>query len=139
METSQTEASRGSPPAITVSQHEEDTTAFEPVEQFSDELRKQQEQDDDEWEDEEEEAAIQEAIRSFGATRRDDSKAREILGLSERSASVDCAPRPWDENAKARRVLGINDNGGGFIAGRRETRLMRVKKSLTKFNDFINP
>lgn len=138
-EMSQAQDSQRSPPAITVSQHEGDTTAIESVEQYSDDLLKQQEQDDDEWEDEEEEAAIQEAIRSFGATPRDDSKAREVLGLPERSASIDSAPRPWDENAKARRVLGINDNGGGFIAGRRETRMMRVKKSLTKFNDFINP
>ncbi len=115
-------------PTITVSQCEED----------NDDLRKQQEQDENEWEDEEEEAAIQEAIRSFGAMPRDDSKAREILGLSERSASIDAVPRPHDQNAKARRVLGINYDGGGLIAGRKETRMMRVKKSLTKFNDLLN-
>lgn len=148
VEMSQAQDFAQSPPTITVSQYEEDkhagskskvATAIESVEQFSQDLTKQQEQDDDEWEDEEEEAAIMEAIRSFGATPRDDSKAREVLGLPERSTSIDGARRPYDENAKARRVLGINDDGGGFIAGRRETRMMRVKKSLTKFNDFLNP
>ncbi|CAD6582090.1 MAG: hypothetical protein ASARMPREDX12_000754 [Alectoria sarmentosa] len=147
-ENSQGQKSQPSPPAITVSQYEGDTSGgskrktapqIKPVEQYNEDLRKQQEQDDNEWEDEEEEAAIMEAIRSFGATPRDDSKAREVLGLPERSASIDCVPRPYDENAKARRVLGINDDGGGFIAGRKETRMMRVKKSLTKFNDFLNP
>ena len=135
-------------PTITVSQYEEDTSAemegltasgVESIEQYNENLRKQQEQVDNEWEDEEEEAAIQEAIRSFGATPRDDSKAREVLGLLERSASIDGPPRPRDENEKARRVLGINDDGGGLIAGRKETRMMKVKKSLTKFNDFLNP
>ena len=135
-------------PTITVSQYEEDTSAvsernrvsaIESTEQFNENLSKQQEQDDNEWEDEEEEAAIQEAIRSFGATPRDDTKAREVLGLPERSASIDGPPRPYDANAKARRVLGINDDGGGLIAGRKETRMMRVKKSLTKFNDLLNP
>ena len=147
-ETEKTNAEMSQPPTITVSQYEEDTfagperemaAAIKSVEQYNEDLRKQQEQDDDEWEDEEEEAAILEAIRSFGATPRDDSKAREVLGLPERSASIDAASRPFDENAKARRVLGINDDGGGLIAGRRETRMMRVKKSLTKFNDFLNP
>lgn len=125
---SQVQDSNRSPPTITVSQHEEE----------NENVRKQQELDDNEWEDEEEEFAILEAIRSFGATPRDDSKAREVLGLPERSASIDAAPSPRDENAKARRVLGINDDGGGFIAGRKETRMMRVKKSLTKFNDLLN-
>ena len=127
-EISQAQDSNQSLPTITVSQCEED----------NEDLRKQQEQDENEWEDEEEEAAIQEAIRSFGAMPRDDSKAREILGLSERPASIDAAPRPHDQNAKARRVLGINYDGGGFIAGRKETRMMRVKKNLTKFNDLLN-
>ena len=145
---SQGQNSQLSPPAITVSQFEEDISGgserkmapqIKSVEQYNEDLRKQQEQDDNEWEDEEEEAAIKEAIRSFGATPRDDSKAREVLGLPERSASIDSVPRPYDENAKARRVLGINDDGGGLIAGRKETRMMRVKKSLTKFNDFLNP
>lgn len=147
-EDSQGQDSQLSLPAITVSLFEEDTPGgskrkmapqIKSVKQYNEDLRKQQEQDDNEWEDEEEEAAIKEAIRSFGATPRDDSKAREVLGLSERSASIDSVPRPYDENAKARRVLGINDDGGGFIAGRKETRMMRVKKSLTKFNDFLNP
>ena len=127
-ETSQAQDSNQLLPTITVSQCEED----------NEDLRKQQEQDENEWEDEEEEAAIQEAIRSFGATPRDDSKAREVLGLPERSASIDAIPRPHDPNAKARRVLGINHDGGGFIAGRKETRMTRVKKSLTKFNDLLN-
>ena len=144
-------------PTITVSQYEEDVSpeternglsAIESSDQDNEDLRKLHEQDDkqddkqddNEWEDEEEEAAIQEAIRSFGAPPRDDSKAREVLGLPERrSASLDGPPRPRDENAKARQVLGINDDGRGLIAGRRkETRMMRVKKSLTKFNDFLN-
>ena len=133
-------------PTITVSHYDDDTflkverdmaTAIESDKHYDEELRKKQEQDDDEWEDEEEEAAIQEAIRSLGPVPRDDSKAREVLGLSERSD--DNAPRPFDENAKARRVLGINDDGGGLIAGRKETTMMRVKKSLTKFNDLMNP
>ena len=135
-------------PTITVSQYDDDTflevgrdmaTAIESNEHYDEELRKKQEQGDDEWEDEEEEAAIQEAIRSLGPVPRDDSKAREVLGLLERSAGDDNAPRPFDENAKARRVLGINDDGGGLIAGRKETTMMRVKKSLTRFNDLMNP
>lgn len=147
-ENSQGQKSQLSPPAITVSQFEEETSGaskrkmapqINSVEQYNEELRKQQEQDDNEWEDEEEEAAIMEAIRSFGVPPRDDSKAREVLGLPERSASIDSIRRPYDENAKARRVLGINDNGGGFIAGRKETRMMRVKKSLTKFNGLLSP
>ena len=144
---SQAQDSMQSPPTITVSQCEEETSAIskrkmapaiKSVEQYNEDLRKQQEQDDNEWEDEEEEAAIMEAIRSFGAPPRDDSKAREVLGLPERSASIEAAPRPYDENAKARRVLGINDDGGGLIAGRKQTRMMKVKKSLTKFNDLLN-
>ena len=127
-EMSQVQDPNRSPPTITVSDNDEE----------NENVRKQQELDDNEWEDEEEEVAILEAIRSFGATPRDDSKAREVLGLPERSASIDAAPSPRDENAKARRVLGINDDGGGFIAGRKETRMMRVKKSLTKFNDLLN-
>lgn len=125
--------------------HEQDNHEWEDLRKLHEQedheredLRKLHEQDDHEWEDEEEEAAIQEAIRSFGAAPRDDSKARELLGLRERSASMDGPPRPQDKNAKARRVLGINDDGGGLIAGRRQTRMMRVKKSLTKFNDFLN-
>lgn len=145
---SQAQASKPSAPTITVSQYEEDTSAgskpkvapaIKSVEQYNEDLRKQQEQDELEWEDEEEEAAIMEAIRSFGTMPRDDSKAREVLGLPERSAGIDTAPRPYDENAKARRVLGINDDGGGFIAGRKATRMMKVKKSLIRFNDFLNP
>lgn len=135
-EMSQAENLKASRPTITVSQYEDDT----PSEQRNEDVRKQQEQEDEsEWEDEEEEIAIQEAIRSFGGAPRDDSKAREVLGLTERSASIDSIPFPRDENAKARRVLGINDDGGGFIAGRKETRMMKVKKSLTRFNDFMNP
>lgn len=137
-------------PTITISQYEEDISAapeynrlstIDPRDQDTEDLRKLHDHDDDnDWEDEEEEAAIQDAIRSFGGPpARDDSKAREILGLPERrSASIDGPPRPHDDNAKARRVLGINDDGGGLIAGRKETRMMRVKKSLTKFNDFLN-
>ena len=134
-------------PTITVSQYEDTSTGLDgeialvvdPVEELNEDLCKQQEQDDKEWEDEEEEAAIQDVIRSFGTTPRDDSKAREVLGIIERSASIDGPPRPRDKNAKARRVLGINDNGGGFIAGRKETRMMKVKKSLTKFNVLLSP
>lgn len=146
-ETSQSQESKLSAPTVTVSQYEEDPSgqskrnmapAIMSAEQYNEYLRQQQEQDDNEWEDEEE-AAILKAIRSFGATPRDDSKAREVLGLPGRAAGVDAAPRPYDENAKARRVLGINDDGGGLIAGRRETRMMKVKKSLTRFNDFLNP
>ena len=134
-------------PTITVSQYEEDTSAVSERNEVSvlestgrpnEDLEKQEEQDDNDWEDEEEEAAIQDAIHSFGVPLRDDSKAREILGLPERS-SMDGPPRPFDENAKARRVLGINDDGGGLIAGRKETKMTRVKKSLNKFNDFLNP
>lgn len=145
---SQPQDATQSPPTITVSQYEENTSAglkrkmapvIKSVEQYNKDLRKQQEQDDNDWEDEEEEAAIQAVLRFFGPAPRDDSKAREVLGLPERSASIDATPRPFDENAKARRVLGINDDGGGFIAGRKETRMMKVKKSLTKFNDFLNP
>ena len=136
-ELSQAQNLKASQPTITVSQYEDDA----PSEQQKEDASKQQEQDDNdwEWEDEEEEIAIQEAIRSFGGAPRDDSKAREVLGLTERSASIDSIPFPRDENAKARRVLGINDDGGGFIAGRKETRMMKVKKSLTRFNDFMNP
>ncbi|KAF6221222.1 hypothetical protein HO133_002077 [Letharia lupina] len=147
-EISHAQNSERSPPTITVSQYEKGASAgskrktapaIKSVEQYNEDLRKQQELEDNEWEDEEEEAAILEAIRSFGATPRDDSKAREVLGLPERRASIHAAPRPYDENAKARRVLGINDDSGGYIAGRKETRMMRVKKSLTKFNDLLNP
>ena len=146
--TSKTGLEENVQPTITVSQYEGGTStlsdrsmmfAIKSFDEHAEGLCKQQEQDDNEWEDEEEEAAIREAIRSFGVTPRDDSKAREILGLPERSASFDGPPRPHDENAKARRVLGINDDGGGFIAGRKETRMMKVKKSLIKFNDFLNP
>ena len=137
-EMSHAQNSERSQPTITVSQYEEEKPLGS-IEQYNEDPRKHQQQDDNEWEDEEEEVAIQEAIRSFGATPRDDSKAREVLGLTERSASIDSVPRPRDENAKARQVLGINDDGGGFIAGRKETRMMKVKKSLTKFNDFLNP
>lgn len=135
-------------PTITVSQYDDDTffkvecdmaTVVESDQHHNQDLRKKEEQGDDEWEDEEEEAAIQEAIRSLGPAPRDDSKARQVLGLSERSSSDDNAPRPFDENAKARRVLGINDDGGGLIAGRKETTMMKVKKSLTRFNDLMNP
>ena len=126
-------------PSITVSQYEGDTIPIDSVEQCVEDVLEQQERGDSEWEDEDEEAAIQEAMRSFSTTMCDDSKAREVLGLPERSASIDGPPRPQDENAKARRVLGINNDGGGFIAGRKETRMMKVKKSLTKFNDFLNP
>ena len=135
-------------PTITISQYDDDTflkvecdmaTAIESDQHYNKDLRKKEGQDDDEWEDEEEEAAIQEAIRSLGPAPRDDSKAREVLGLSERSSGDDNAPRPFDENAKARRVLGINDDGGGLIAGRKETTMMKVKKSLTRFNDLMNP
>ena len=136
-------------PTITVSLYEGDTPAvpehnevslIKSTEQHDEGLHKQQEQDDKEWEDEEEEEAIQEAISSFGSQPRDDSKAREVLGLPERPASFDGPPRPHDENAKARRVLGINDDGGGFIAGRKEpTKMTRVKKTMTKFNNILNP
>ena len=135
-------------PTITVSQYEEDASAeqerneaslIKSIEKHNEDLRKQQKQDDNEWEDEEGETAIQEAIRSFEATPRDDSKAREVLGLPERPASFDGPPRPQDENAKARRVLGINDDGGGLIAGRKETRMSRVQKGLTKFNELTQP
>lgn len=134
---SQAKKLEASQPIITVTQYEGDTSG----EPYNEDSRKQQEQDDNEWEDEEEEIAIQEAIRSFGAIPRDYSKAREVLGLPECSDSIESIsiPRPRDENAKARRVLGINDDGGGFIAGRKETRMMKVKKSLSRFNDFLNP
>ena len=147
-ETSQAQDFQRLQPAITVSQYEGNTSAtlehdtvpaIEAGEQCIEDLREQQKQDDKEWEDDEEEVAIQEAIRSFGPTPRDDSKAREVLGLPELSKSVDATPRPYDKNAKARRVLGINDNGGGLIAGRKQTRMMKVKKSLTRFNDYLNP
>ena len=146
--TSKTQTGVSAQPSITVSQFDDDSSTgsdhkitldIKSVEEKNEVLRRQQEQDDNEWEDEEEEVAIQEAIRAFGTTPRNDSKAREVLGLTERFASIDGPLRPQDENAKARRVLGINDDGGGFIAGRKETRMMRVKKSLTKFNDFLNP
>ena len=146
-EETNTDISSQKQPTITVSQYDQKPTAAGPDpesidESFHEILFQQQQQqedpDDAEWEDEEEEAAIQEAIRSFGATPRDDSKAREVLGLPERSASIDGPPRPRDENAKARRVLGINDDGGGFIAGRKETRMMRVKKGLVRFNYLLN-
>ena len=137
-----------SQPSITVSQYEEDASAvparnevsaINSTEQPKNEDLPNQQSQDDEWEDDEEEAAIQEAIRSFGTLPRDDSKAREVLGLPERrSASIDGPPRPFDENAKARRVLGINDDGGGLIAGRKEPKMSRVKKSLAKFNDILN-
>lgn len=147
-EDSQGQKSRLAPPVITFSQHDADALQgskrkmappIKSIEQYNEDLRKQQEQDDKEWEDEEEESAFGEAICSFGGIPRDDSKAREVLGLPERSASIDSAPRPYDENSKARRILGINENSGGFVAGRKQTRMMRVKKSLTKFNDFLNP
>lgn len=138
-----------SQPTITVSQYEEDESAvptrhevstINSTEQAKNEDLPNQQSQDDEWEDDEEEAAIQEAIRSFGTPPRDDSKAREVLGLPERrSASFDGPPRPFDENAKARRVLGINDDGGGLIAGRKEAKKSRVKKSWAKFNDILNP
>ena len=137
-----------SQPTITLSHHEEDASAvaarneasaINPTEQFNNEDLPNQQSHDDEWEDDEEEAAIQEAIRSFGTPPRDDSKALEVLGLCERrSGSIDGPPRPFDENAKARRVLGINDDGGGLIAGRKEANKMtRVKKGLAKFNDIL--
>ena len=138
------------PPTITVSQYEDDATAVPACNEVSainstehsqnDDLPKQQSQDD-EWEDDEEEAAIQEAIRSFGTPPRDDSKARELLGLPERrSASFDGPPRPFDENAKARRVLGINDDGGGLIAGRVDVKTTKdKKKGWAKLNDILHP
>ena len=142
-EETNTAMSQKQQPTITVSQYENNTTAASeqgPVDEPREiPSKQQQDPDDTEWEDEEEEAAIQDAIRSFGATPRDDSKAREVLGLPERCASIDGPPRPRDENAKARRVLGINDDGGGFIAGRKETRMMKVKKGLIRFNDLLNP
>ena len=145
-------------PTITVSQYDNPTAAgpsghessviesSPPEILFKQPQQQQVDPDDDdnaeeEWEDEEEEAAIQEAIRSFGATPRDDSKAREVLGLlpERSSASMDGPPRPYDENAKARRVLGINDDGGGLIAGRKESRMMKVKKGLVRFNVLLGP
>ena len=137
-----------SQPTITVSQYEEDASAvpahnevpaINSTGQNNNENLPNQQSQDDEWEDDDEEAAIQEAIRSFGTPPRDDSKAREILGLPDRrSASIDGPPRPFDENAKARRVLGINDDGGGLIAGRKEAKMTRVKKSWAKFNEILN-